>query len=170
MLQDARSWKKEYFKDHEWKYLIYLRYGNTLTNQQNAGGSNRAREHYQYSLSKSTTSTCSTRVPIPSSSTNARTDATTGIAHYKLRVICNYSILGSCNFLILIQSLHTLFDKVVQMPSNAPNFGAPKPPKLKPRPPPPKPQPPANQGIIIGEDPGTMSNGNVTNIMGSSGK
>lgn len=56
------------------------------------------------------------------------------------------------------------------MPSNAPNFGAPKPPKLKPRPPPPKPQPPANQGIIIGEDPGTMSNGNVTNIMGSSGK
>ena len=72
--------------------------------------------------------------------------------------------------MILIQSLHTLFDKVVQMPSNAPNFGAPKPPKLKPRPPPPKPQPPANQGIIIGEDPGTMSNGNVTNIMGSSGK
>ena len=56
------------------------------------------------------------------------------------------------------------------MPSNAPNFGAPKPPKVKQRPPPPKPQPPANQGIIIGEDPGTMSNGNVTNIMGSSGK
>ena len=101
--------KKEYFKDHEWKYLIYLRYGNTLTNQQNAGGSNRAREYYQYSLSKSTTSTCSTRVPIPSSSTNARTNATTGIAHYKLRVICNYSILGSCNFLILFnQFIHYL--------------------------------------------------------------
>ena len=55
------------------------------------------------------------------------------------------------------------------MPSNAPNFGAPKPPKVKQRPPPPKPQPPANQGIIIGEDPGGMSNG-AANIMGSSSK
>ena len=76
---------------------------------------------------------------------------------------------NSYSIIILIQSLHTLFDKVVQMPSNAPNFGAPKPPKVKQRPPPPKPQPPANQGIIIGEDPGGMSNGNA-NIMGSSSK
>ena len=80
-----------------------------------------------------------------------------------------YNYLFNIIFMILIQSFHTLFDKVVQMPSNAPNFGAPKPPKLKPRPPPPKPQPPANQGIIIGEDP-TLSNGNVANIVGSSGR
>ena len=88
------------------------------------------------------------------------------IGQYGWFIIIRYNFYS---IIILIQSLYTSFDKVVQMPSNAPNFGAPKPPKVKQRPPPPKPQPSANQGIIIGEDPGGMSNGNA-NIMGSSSK